>query len=139
MKALGSCGRLVLPWESRQSCTHLLIRPFSYLDGGTNVPFQEAAVPFLEPDLVLKEMKALQTHFKTKRDYVVGRLREIGFKCHNIPDSTFYIWLDLTSIEPALPFNDGLNFFERLLKEKVIVVSDGTLECVPEVFTRLTF
>ena len=46
-KALGSCG--------------------SYLDGGTNVPFQEAAVPMLDPDNVRHEMKALQSHFRMKR------------------------------------------------------------------------
>ena len=108
--ALGSCG--------------------SYLDGGTNVPFQEAAIPMLEPATVKKEMIALQTHFKKKRDYVIGRLREIGFRSGNqeIPDSTFYIWLDLTTLEPPLPedspvnISDGLSFFDALLKENVIVV-----------------
>jgi aspartate/methionine/tyrosine aminotransferase len=43
IKAIGSCG--------------------SYLDGGANVPFQEAAVPMLEPTKVRNEMKALQRHF----------------------------------------------------------------------------
>ena len=38
----------------------------SYLDGGTNVPFQEAAIPMLEPSVVHKEMVALQKHFCTK-------------------------------------------------------------------------
>ena len=47
IKALGSCG--------------------SYLDGGCNVPFQEAAVSMLEPTKVKKEMIALQTHFKMVR------------------------------------------------------------------------
>jgi aspartate/methionine/tyrosine aminotransferase len=46
IKAIGSCG--------------------SYLDGGANVPFQEAAVSMLEPDKVKAEMKALQTHFKVQ-------------------------------------------------------------------------
>lgn len=98
IKAIGSCG--------------------SYLDGGTNVPFQEAAVPMLEPDNVLKEMKALQTHFKTKRDYVLGRLKELGFPIKNVPDSTFYIWLDLSHLPEGI--NDGLNFFQKCLEEKVI-------------------
>ena len=110
IKALGSCG--------------------SYLDGGTNVPFQEAAISMLEPKLVHKEMCALQKHFKMKRDYVLGRLKEIGFgaKGQDIPDSTFYIWLDLTSLEPPLPedslmdISNGLSFFDALLKERVIVV-----------------
>ena len=98
----------------------------SYLDGGANVPFQEAAIPMLEPSLVREEMKALQVHFRDKRDFVCDRLREIGFNIKDTPQSTFYIWLDLTSLEPPLPpsanISDGLNFFNALLTEKVIVV-----------------
>ncbi|RDW65028.1 hypothetical protein BP6252_10679 [Coleophoma cylindrospora] len=100
IKAIGSCG--------------------SYLDGGAAVPFQEAAVEMLEPNKVKVEMKALQTHFKEKRDYVIGRLREMGFKIKTVPDSTFYIWLDLEGLPFAI--SDGLNFFQACLEEKVIVV-----------------
>lgn len=100
ISAIGSCG--------------------SYLDGGANVPFQEAAIPMLEPDNVRREMKALQTHFKAKRDYVLGRLKEIGFKITNVPDSTFYIWLDLSGLPTSI--SDGLNFFQKCLQEHVIVV-----------------
>ncbi|RFU34396.1 hypothetical protein B7463_g1925, partial [Scytalidium lignicola] len=100
IKAIGSCG--------------------SYLDGGANVPFQEAAVKMLEPETVRKEMIALQRHFRDKRDYVVGRLREIGFSIKNVPDSTFYIWLNLEGLPPAI--SDGLNFFQACIEEKVIVV-----------------
>lgn len=74
IKALGSCG--------------------SYLDGGANVPFQEAAISMLEPDKVKQEMKALQRHFRGKRDYVIERLKGMGFQFKDIPDSTFYVWLD---------------------------------------------
>ncbi|KXS99824.1 hypothetical protein AC578_8895 [Pseudocercospora eumusae] len=100
VKALGSCG--------------------SYLDGGTNVPFQEAAVPMLNPANVRHEMKALQSHFRDKRDYVLGRLEKMGFKLGYKPDSTFYIWLNLEHLPSGI--NDGLNFFQACLKEKVIVV-----------------
>jgi aspartate/methionine/tyrosine aminotransferase len=102
IKAIGSCG--------------------SYLDGGTNVPFQEAAVAMLDPPKVLAEMKALQTHFKAKRDYVIGRLREMGFDIEEkyVPNSTFYLWLNLTCLPDAI--NDGLNFFQACLEEKTIVV-----------------
>jgi aspartate/methionine/tyrosine aminotransferase len=100
IKAIGSCG--------------------SYLDGGTNVPFQEAAVKMLEPSRVREEMKALQTHFRMKRDYVVGRLEAMGFKLEYCPNSTFYLWLDLEQLPEAI--NDGLNFFQACLREKVIVV-----------------
>ncbi|RMZ82431.1 hypothetical protein DV737_g2094, partial [Chaetothyriales sp. CBS 132003] len=102
----------------------------SYLDGGTNVAFQEAAVEMLDPPKVHKEMKALQTHFKAKRDYVLKRLHEIGFRSgdQSPPDSTFYIWLDLSTLDPPIPPNsgidisNGLSFFDALLKEKTIVV-----------------
>ncbi|KUI55339.1 Aspartate aminotransferase [Cytospora mali] len=100
IKAIGSCG--------------------SYLDGGTNAPFQEAAVPMLEPSLVRAEMTALQKHFRDKRDYVVRRLRAMGFVIKYVPDSTFYLWLNLEGL-PG-PISDGLNFFQACLEEKVIVV-----------------
>ena len=94
----------------------------SYLDGGANVPFQEAAIPMLEPANVLREMKALQKHFLEKRNFVISRLEEIGFKFNRncIPDSTFYIWLDLSGLPEEI--RDGLNFFQACLEEKVIVI-----------------
>lgn len=98
ISAIGSCG--------------------SYLDGGTNVPFQEAAIPMLEPTKVRNEMKALQRHFKDKRDYVLGRLESLGFRIKHVPDSTFYIWLDLSSLPKEI--NDGLSFFQKCLEENVI-------------------
>lgn len=76
----------------------------------------------LEPNRVKKEMKALQTHFMEKRDYVVDRLRAMGFNIEEklVPQATFYLWLDLRCLPDAI--NDGLNFFEACLKEKCIVV-----------------
>ena len=100
IKAIASCG--------------------SYLDGGANAPFQEAAIPMLEPQLVRTEMKALQTHFRMKRDFVLKRLKEIGFLLKYQPDSTFYIWLNLEGMPDSI--SDGLKFFNACLKEKVIVV-----------------
>lgn len=98
----------------------------SYLDGGANVPFQKAAVPMLEPSLVRTEMKALQKHFMGKRDYVIDRLQKMGFSFHKIPESTFYIWLDLRTLSPPVPdeagISNGLSFLSKVLEEKVIVV-----------------
>ena len=76
----------------------------------------------LEPSLVKKEMKALQFHFREKRDFVIKRLREIGFPIpeSKVPNSTFYLWLDLRGLPEAI--NDGLNFFKACLDEKCIVV-----------------
>ncbi|KAH7155034.1 pyridoxal phosphate-dependent transferase [Dactylonectria estremocensis] len=100
INAIGSCG--------------------SYLDGGACHPFQEAAIPMLEPSLVATEMAHLQAHFRDKRDYVVRRLREMGFVIKYVPDSTFYLWLNLEGLPESIA--DGLNFFQACLEEKVIVV-----------------
>jgi aspartate/methionine/tyrosine aminotransferase len=56
-----------------QDLIQALSRTGSYLDGGASHVLQEAAIPFLEPNLVKAEMKALQEHFVKKRDFVVER------------------------------------------------------------------
>lgn len=108
------------PYFRQANFAHRIGSCGSYLDGGTNVPFQEAAISMLEPELVKTEMAALQRHFREKRDYVVQRLRKIGFVIRNVPDSTFYLWLNLEGL--PTPISDGLNFFQACLEEKVIVV-----------------
>jgi aspartate/methionine/tyrosine aminotransferase len=44
----------------------------------------------------------------------------MGFKVKSVPDSTFYLWLDLEGLPDAI--SDGLNFFQACLEERVIVV-----------------
>src|SRR5208282_617165 len=44
----------------------------------------------------------------------------MGFVIKTIPDSTFYLWLDLACLPEGI--SDGLNFFQACLEEKVIVV-----------------
>ncbi|KAH3686803.1 hypothetical protein WICPIJ_002225 [Wickerhamomyces pijperi] len=107
----------------------------SYLDGGTNYPFQEAAVPFLEPSLVKKETIALQTHFKKKRDYCLERLIGMGFKFKFIPNSTFYIWVDLSHLPGKL--SNCLGFFHEALHEDVIVVPGIFFDLNPLSFREL--
>lgn len=89
----------------------------SYLEGGANHPLQHAAIPFLAPEVYKQEAKALQRHFKEKRDYVLKRLEEMGLKVRVPPNATFYIWLDVCGLPE--PLNVGLTFFEECLKEKV--------------------
>ncbi|CAK5265317.1 unnamed protein product [Mycena citricolor] len=92
----------------------------SFLDGGANHPMQLAAIPLLEPARVRLEKEALQRHFKAKRDHVLKRLHDMKLDVDIPPKSTFYIWLNLENL-PA-PLNNGLTFFEELLKEKTIVI-----------------
>lgn len=94
----------------------------SYLDGGCNAPFQYAAIDFLKPMSVRREMKALQLHFKMKRDYCIDRLVKMGFEFNekNTPNSTFYIWLNLSHLPGKL--SNCLGFFHECLHERVITV-----------------
>ncbi|KAG9128523.1 hypothetical protein FRC07_005890 [Ceratobasidium sp. 392] len=108
----------------------------SFLDGGANHPLQLAAIPLLDPEHVAKEKAsftstdiALQNHFRKKRDHVLDRLEKMGLPVAIPPQATFYIWLDLRML-PA-PLNDGLTFFEELLKEKTIVVPGIFFEINP--------
>ncbi|KAI8979224.1 pyridoxal phosphate-dependent transferase [Mycotypha africana] len=92
----------------------------SFLEGGANHPLQLAAISMLDPQKFKDEAKALQRHFKGKRDYVLERLERMGLKVKVPPNATFYVWLDLSQLPE--PINNGLTFFEECLKEKVIVV-----------------
>jgi len=92
----------------------------SFLDGGANHPLQLAAIPLLDPARVAVEKVALQKHFKAKRDHVLARLKALGIPVTIPPTSTFYIWLDLEKLPE--PLNNGLTFFEELLKEHTIVI-----------------
>lgn len=92
----------------------------SFLEGGANHPLQHAALPLLDPEWAHEDTKALQIHFREKRDFAIGRLKEMGIRVDCIPTGTFYIWANLEGLTP--PLNSGLSFFEACLDAKVIVV-----------------
>ena len=92
----------------------------SFLDGGANNPFQKQALTLLDPDLAIQETIAIQNHFSRKRNLMLDRLQQLGFRIESPPQSTFYIWAKLSQLPP--PLNDGLTFFEEGLKEQVISV-----------------
>lgn len=98
----------------------------SFLDGGANHVLQDTLVRsnLLDPDFVKADAAALQKHFKNKRNTVVKRLQELGFKIDAEPNGTFYVWANVENF-PA-PLNNGMQFFECALKHKVI--------CVPGIF-----
>ncbi|CDZ97540.1 aminotransferase [Phaffia rhodozyma] len=96
----------------------------SFLDGGASHVLQVAAISMLEPSRVKQDIVSLQKHFKMKRDYCLKRLEDMGLPVEVSPVATFYLWLNLESLPE--PLNNGLTFFEELLKEKCI--------CVPGIF-----
>nr|XP_018262300.1 uncharacterized protein I303_05316 [Kwoniella dejecticola CBS 10117]OBR84458.1 hypothetical protein I303_05316 [Kwoniella dejecticola CBS 10117] len=96
----------------------------SFLDGGASHVLQKAAVPLLDYQRVQQDKVSLQKAFRIKRDHVLSRLKKMGLEVTIPPQATFYIWLDLKRLDS--PLNNGLTFFEELLKEKTI--------CVPGIF-----
>jgi aspartate/methionine/tyrosine aminotransferase len=92
----------------------------SFLDGGANHPFQNAALQLLDPNNAEAETLAIQKHFGRKREMVLARLKKLKIGVDATPAGAFYVWANLAKL-PA-PLDDGMNFFRECLKEKVIVV-----------------
>jgi aspartate/methionine/tyrosine aminotransferase len=92
----------------------------SFLDGGANHPFQNAALPLLDPKNAAAETLAIQKHFGKKRALLLSRLKKLGITADAPPAGAFYVWANLAKLPP--PLDDGMNFFRECLKEKVIVV-----------------
>lgn len=92
----------------------------SFLDGGANNPLQKATIKLISAEKILKESKAIQKLFREKRDYLAKRFKKIGFIFASEPDGAFYCWLNVKNLPKEI--NNGIKFFERMLKEKVIVV-----------------
>lgn len=65
---------------------------------------------------------ALQKAFRLKRDHVLDRLSKMGLPVAIPPQATFYIWLDLSALPE--PLNNGLVFFEELLKVRPATISE---------------
>jgi len=92
----------------------------SFLDGGANHPFQNAALPLLDPQNAAAETLAIQKHFAKKRDLVLARLKKLNITADAAPAGAFYAWANLSKLPP--PLDDGMSFFRECLKERVIVV-----------------
>lgn len=96
----------------------------SFLDGGGSRPQQRAAVPLMEPDLVLAETRAIRETFLPKRELMLRRLYDLGLRVYPDPAGTFYVFVSVRDLPE--PLTDGMAFFRAALDHKVI--------CVPGVF-----
>lgn len=102
----------------------------SFLDGGACHPVQNKVLSIISPENVLQDAKALQNCFINKRNYAVTRLQKMGIEIEAIPQGAFYIWAKLSNLKS--PLNDGFNFFEACLNEKVITVPGSFFDINPE-------
>jgi aspartate/methionine/tyrosine aminotransferase len=96
----------------------------SFLDGGGSKPLQRAAIPLMDPALVLAETVAIREAFLPKRDLMLARTRAMGMTVHPDPEGTFYAFVSLADLPE--PIADGMAFFRAALERQVI--------CVPGVF-----
>jgi len=92
----------------------------SFLDGGGSKPLQRAALPLLEPAVVLQETTALQQAFRLKRKVMLKGLKAAGVRFDLDPEATFYCWGDISGLSDGL--DDGMAFLQSVLEQKVICV-----------------
>ena len=92
----------------------------SFLDGGGSKPLQRAALPLLEPAVVLQETAALQQAFRQKRKVMLKGLKAAGVRFDLDPEATFYCWGDIAGLSEGL--NEGMAFLKTALDQRVICV-----------------
>lgn len=92
----------------------------SFLDGGAVHAIQKAVVPLLDLKHADQEADSIQSEFVKKRDYMVSRLKEMGFVLSKVPEGGFYCFASLENLPESLA--DGMKFFKALLQYKVICV-----------------
>lgn len=97
----------------------------SFLDGGAAHAIQKAIMQLLAPKHAAFEAKSIQKVFIKKRDYMVNRLKQLGFLLPaGAPEGGFYCFPCLKNLPQ--PLQNGMAFFNTLLERKVI--------CVPGIF-----
>lgn len=92
----------------------------SFLDGGGSRPMQRATIPLLEPDLAMREARAIQRTFRSKRDMMLSRLGGMGVRVERPPEGTFYVWGNVSGLPE--PISTGMGLFRAGLEHKLICV-----------------
>lgn len=104
-------------------------RVASSLDGGPSRLAQRAAMHVLEPAVADQETAAVRTAFAAKRNVMVQALSQLGVRFAGEPDSTFYVWGDLSDLPE--PLNDAMTFFWKALDRKVMTVPGAFFDVNP--------
>ncbi|MCI0665452.1 MAG: aminotransferase class I/II-fold pyridoxal phosphate-dependent enzyme [Acidobacteria bacterium] len=90
-----------------------------FLTVGAAAPLQEAGVYALS--LALSYYEKLQQDYQKRRDYLLGVLEEVGFKCYK-PDGAYYIMTGIADFG----FEDDVKFTEHLIREIGVAVVPGS-------------
>lgn len=90
-----------------------------FLTVGAAAPLQEAGVFAL--GLPLNYYEKLQGDYRQRRDFLLGVLEEVGFKCYR-PDGAYYIMTNITNFS----FANDLEFTRHLIREIGVAVVPGS-------------
>ena len=88
-----------------------------YLSSPT--PSQHAAVAAFEPETIAI-LEARRAEFKTRRDYLLPALRELGFRIPVVPQGAFYLYADCSAL-----CDDSFAFVRDLLESAGVAITPG--------------
>lgn len=80
---------------------------------------QYAALAAFDPE-TLTELEERREQFEKRRDFLYGRLLELGFKIPNKPEGAFYIYADGSDIT-----EDSFRFAHDLLETEAVALTPG--------------
>jgi aspartate/methionine/tyrosine aminotransferase len=84
---------------------------------------QHAALACFRPD-ALEVYEARRREFQRRRDYLVPRLRELGFQVPVMPDGAFYVYADIGKVAHAAN-EDSAAFSMAVLREAAVAIVPG--------------
>ncbi len=90
-----------------------------FLTVGAAAPLQEAGVYALS--LPPAYYEKLQTDYRKRRDFLLGVLEEVGFRCYK-PDGAYYIMTDISEFG----FANDIEFTSHLIREVGVAVVPGS-------------
>ncbi len=90
-----------------------------FLTVGAAAPLQEAGVYAMS--LPRSYYDHLQTDYQRRRDFLLGVLEEVGFKCFK-PDGAYYIITDIS----GFGFENDIKFTQHLIRELGVAVVPGS-------------
>jgi aspartate/methionine/tyrosine aminotransferase len=92
----------------------------SFLDGGPSRPVQRAAIQVLAPSRADQETGTLRRVFAEKQRLTLSMLRGLGVEFPAAPESTFYVFGDISGLPPSI--NTGDAFMREGFKHRVLTV-----------------
>ena len=85
-----------------------------------SITSQEAAIEALSSADVAQSVAEMKASYKRRRDYLVGRLNEMGLDCH-LPGGAFYVFPDISKFGLS-----SKEFSRRLLEQEKVAAVPGT-------------